>query len=454
MEQVRNIAEALKRINVTAFFVGGCVRDWSLGKDCNDIDLCLVGVTDKGLVTDVLKKFAVNGQVKADVGNSFPVWKATIIGVGEMDFACARTEKAVGEGHRDFEVQTVGVSIVEDLKRRDLTINSIAKNVLTGELVDPFGGLADLQNKIARPTSEAFREDPLRVLRAGRFIAKFGLKPSVELLRMCDSLDANRIFAQKLIPFERVGAELNKVLDGENPSAFFKFLADVNWLQATFPELAATINVPQCPRKHPEGDVFTHTMLCLDICENDPMIRLAMLCHDLGKATTTVVTDTTVTAHGHEKVSAELTQKMLGRLKIEQRFIKKIATLAELHKIGTLTMVSDKFLRTTLRSLDSASLTFEDLLKVVTADKNGRGAKEWVTPNIGQERAAQLLAAGCLIPIVSGKKLIEMGFKPDKNFKAVIETALRLQDKGTLRSDNWMDVLCGTIEGQALGLKK
>lgn len=219
--------------NIECFFVGGCVRDMLLGQQSDDIDICLVGVTDKSIVTTILSQFT--SDIAEEVGANFPVWIANLPGVGKTDFALARCERKTGDTRTDFFCETINVSIEDDLLRRDLTINAIAMNVLTGQIVDPFNGQRDLELRIAQPVSEAFAEDELRVIRAARFISRFCLIPSPTLVDMCRTLSFSKISN------ERIGQEFKKVLEqGKCFSVFFRFLNIVDWTNA-FAELKGNI---------------------------------------------------------------------------------------------------------------------------------------------------------------------------------------------------------------------
>lgn len=440
MKNIRQIALKFKELNIDCFLVGGCVRDEFLNIPTNDIDICLVGVTSstKNVVMNVLNSFNFVKSVAEEVGKEFPVWIADIEDIGKVDFALARGEKSTGNSHRDFSISIDGVSIEQDLLRRDITINSMAANVLTGMLVDPFNGLEHLLKGIAHPTSEAFSEDPLRVIRAARFIARFNLTPSKELIKICRELTPSSISK------ERIGTEFTKAMKkAVKPSLFFHFLNEVGWLELLFKEVHDLIGVKQSPVHHPEGDAFTHTMMCVDEA-NDFFTRVVMLCHDLGKINTTVINGSKITAHGHEKASVPLTLDMLSRIKFEnKKFRDKVATLVESHMIHT-QQISEKVIRKTLRKLLSVGLNFSDLVEVCRCDVSGRLPLKGFTPDIGQERAQELIDNNLMEPVVTGAKLLEIGMSPGKSVGVAVKKALELQDRGTLNKDNWFKVLKGT----------
>lgn len=436
---ITEISLKFQNHGISSFFVGGFVRDSILGIESDDIDICLVGVDDKKIVMDVLNSFDFVDSVAQEVGEKFPVWIADING-NKIDFALARGEKKIGVSRKDFQCFTKNVSIEDDLLRRDLTINAIAKEILTGKLVDPFGGVSDLKNKIANPVSEAFREDSLRVLRTARFCSRFQLEPSDKMLEICRSLKPTDISS------ERVGMELIKMLkQSKKPSLFFRFLLEVDWLKHFFIEVENLVGIPQSKIHHPEGDAFEHTMHCMD-ATNDPFIRMVMLCHDLGKSEKTQISENgKITSIGHEIASVPLAINLMKRIKfMDHKTQKQICVLVELHMIHSLNKISEKVARRTLRKLINSKLDVSQLVEVCRCDVAGRPPLPATTPNISQDRMNQLLESGLMVPVVTGKKLIDMGFKPSAVFKKIIDKGLELQDRGSLNQDNWKHVLKGT----------
>lgn len=430
MEKITEIAQELRTLGIESYYVGGYVRDYLLGNTVDDIDICLVGVTDRKLTTSVLEKYC--SSVSSEKG-SFPIWICTIEGK-KVDFAVARKENLVGKTRKDFLVETENVSIEEDLKRRDLTVNSIAINVLSGDIIDPYDGRYHLQEKIAHPTSDAFREDSLRVIRAARFISKFGFDPSTELMEVCKSLKPNDISN------ERVGMELKKLFkSSDKPSLFFYFLKEVGWLGYYFQELQDLIDIPQDPIRHPEGCAFFHTLYTIDEAK-DWFTRAVMLCHDLGKAKCTTNEDGKIRSIGHEEAGIELTKTMLKRIHFDShKVIGDIACLVGLHMLR-FSGKSEKAVRTTLRELSKRKLDFQQLVEVCRCDVSGRPPLEKYTPDIGQELAKKIIENNEIQPIVTGDIIVSLGIQgPDVG--TIYDLALKLQDKGTLKRDNWKKVL-------------
>jgi len=431
--KIQNTIKAFQLEGIDSFFVGGCVRDKFLGIASDDVDICLVGVSDPKIVTQILGKHC--DKVAAEVGNSFPVWIATVNGE-KFDFAVARKETKNGDSRKEFLVDIKNVSIQDDLFRRDITINAIAINCLTNEIIDPFGGVKDLFNKIAREVSKFFAEDSLRVLRVARFIARFNLTPTKSLIALCKSLKPTDISN------ERVGMELEKLLkQTETPSKFFRFLKEVDWLKFHFKEVEALIGVQQSKKWHPEGDVFEHTMFCMDAA-NDPFMRIVMLCHDLGKATTTTVVDGKISAHGHDKAGVKPTRKMLQNIKFaDNKTIDQICFLVENHMVHTNPPKTRKSVAKLLRKVNAAGLEFSTLVEVCRCDVSGRPPLKGFTPDIGQNLSIKLKEENSLQPIVTGDMLITFGFKQGRELGIEKNRFLDLQDEGILTKENWKDFL-------------
>jgi tRNA nucleotidyltransferase (CCA-adding enzyme) len=285
------------------YVVGGAVRDALLGRPASDRDWVAVGATPDELVALGYRP----------VGKDFPVFIAP--GTGE-EVALARTERKTGRGYRGFAFHAAPeVTLEEDLARRDLTINAIAQ-AEDGTLIDPYGGRRDLQARVLRHVSDAFVEDPVRLLRVARLAARlpdFTLAPeTLALLRRM--VDEGEIDA--LVP-ERVWQELARGLMSEKPSRMFELLRECGALARLLPEVDRLWSVPQPPMHHPEVDTGVHLMLVLDMAARlgAPLpVRWACLCHDLGKATTPP--DEWPHHRGHERRSARLAQALAERFRV------------------------------------------------------------------------------------------------------------------------------------------
>lgn len=270
---ILHIANKINNHGGKLYLVGGAVRDELLNIENTDEDYCVTGLTSK----EFLKLFP-QAYIR---GKSFEVFD-----IDGKEFAMARIERKTGKGHKEFDVITnKDISIYDDLKRRDITINSIAKEVLTNKIIDPFNGINDLKNKIIKATSNSFSEDPLRVYRAARLASKLNFNIDEITIKLMNSLKDEL----SELSVERVFCEMRKALEADKPSIFFNMLKKADVLEVHFKEIYKLIGALQPVKYHPEGDSYNHTMLALDMCAtitNDVKIRFATLVHDLGKGVT------------------------------------------------------------------------------------------------------------------------------------------------------------------------
>ena len=259
------------------YLVGGAVRDEQLGLPVKERDWCVVGATPDDLKDQGYKQ----------VGKDFPVFLHPDSG---EEYALARTERKTAAGYHGFAFNTSPeVTLDDDLSRRDLTINAMAKDS-DGKLIDPFNGLRDLENRLIRHVSDAFAEDPVRILRAAKFAARFAslgfrIAPETRDLMRQMVVDGE---ADALMP-DRVWKETAAALVGSNPRIFFESLRACGALRVVFPEVDALFGIPQPAKWHPEIDTGLHTMMVIEQAEKlsgDLEIRFAALVHDLGKANT------------------------------------------------------------------------------------------------------------------------------------------------------------------------
>jgi tRNA nucleotidyltransferase (CCA-adding enzyme) len=298
---IKDIAEKIDKAGGNLYLVGGAVRDELLGKMPKDKDYCVTGLNMQEFITLFPEAFLR--------GKDFPVFD-----MYGSEFALARKDRKLNTGHKGFEIITdKNISIMEDLLRRDITINSIAKRIITNEIIDPHNGVNDLKNKIIRATSEAFSEDPLRVYRAARFAAQFDFLIEEKTINLMNSL-RNELSS---LSAERVFSEFYKALNTDNPSKFFIWLNKAKCLDIHFIEIFNLIGVEQPPEYHPEGDAFNHTMEVVDraaISTENINIRFAALVHDLGKG----VTPKEMWPHHytHDVDGQELVKNMSSRLKV------------------------------------------------------------------------------------------------------------------------------------------
>jgi tRNA nucleotidyltransferase (CCA-adding enzyme) len=312
-EKIRTIAETVRSEGGRALLVGGCVRDPLMGLEPKDWDLEVYGI-EPARLREILEKF---GQVNA-VGEAFTVYKLG----PHLDVSLPRRERKTGPGHRGFVIEgDPSMSISDAARRRDFTINAILSDPLTGEIIDPFNGQADIRNKVLRAVSaDTFAEDSLRVLRAAQFAARFEFVIDDDTVALCHNIELSDL------PPERIWGELEKLLLRANrPSIGLKWLRDLRVIEKLFPELVALIDVPQDPEWHPEGDVFVHTTLVLDQAREligdldyprQVTVMLSALAHDLGKPSTTEFLEGRWRSRGHEEAGVGPTEMLLDRLNI------------------------------------------------------------------------------------------------------------------------------------------
>ncbi|MDP2178638.1 multifunctional CCA addition/repair protein [Methylicorpusculum sp.] len=291
------------------FLVGGAVRDELLNFPVSERDWVVLGETPESMLA----------MGFMTVGKDFPVFLHPIT---RDEYALARTERKIGPGYKGFCIHAdPEVSLEEDLLRRDLTINAIAKSD-TGEIIDPFGGRQDLDQRIFRHISPAFCEDPVRILRIARFAARYGhlgFKIADETLALMQTMVKNGE-VDHLVP-ERVWAELYKALCEKTPTLFFEVLKDCYALQILFPELNTLFGVPQPEHYHPEIDTGIHSLMCLEQAARltpKPEVRFAALMHDLGKGITPK--DRLPHHHGHEHSGLPLLENLCLRLRVPNPF--------------------------------------------------------------------------------------------------------------------------------------
>jgi tRNA nucleotidyltransferase (CCA-adding enzyme) len=430
---VAELVAVISQAGGRPLLVGGCVRDALLGTQPKDIDIEVYDLEAERLVGALRQHFQV-----ISVGQSFGVFK---IRGHDIDVSLPRRETKAGLGHRGFDVWgDPRMPLAEAAARRDFTINAIYWDPCTGELLDPHGGRRDLAGRVLRHTSPAFAEDPLRVLRAMQFAARFLLEPAPETIALC------RQITPEGLPAERIFEEWAKLIrKGASPSLGLRFLRDCGWVRY-FPELAALIGVPQDPQWHPEGDVWTHTLHCLDAFARqrtgdvweDLVVGLAVLCHDLGKAVTTrTEEDGRLHAYGHESAGVPLAQTFLERMTRHKELIESVLPLVELHmRPGELwrAQASDA----AVRRLAQRVGRIDRLVRVDAADRGGRpplpcdaASGLWLL-----ERAKALaLKDSAPKPILYGRHLLNLGMTPGPAFRLLLDAAFEAQLDGAFANE-------------------
>jgi tRNA nucleotidyltransferase (CCA-adding enzyme) len=382
---------------VQRYLVGGAVRDSLLGYPFHEHDWVVVGATPQQMLDLGYQQ----------VGKDFPVF---LHPETKEEHALARTERKNGKGYTGFVVYAApDVTLEQDLQRRDLTINAIAK-ADDGNLVDPFGGLDDIEHKILRHVSPAFAEDPLRVLRVARFYARYAhlgftvaseTRALMQQLSRCGEL-------QSLTP-ERVWQETAKALSEQTPQAYFQLLQDTGALQALMPELSALWGVPQSPQWHPEIDTGVHTMMVLQQATTlSPRIdiRFAALVHDLGKGITKP--ELWPAHHGHDVTGLGLINQLCDRLRVPNDCRALALLVCEYHQI--IHRATELKSSTVLKLFDRVDLwrkpqQLDAVLLCCTADLRGRTGFEHAT----YAQASYLHTLAAAARQVTAKTLVAQG---------------------------------------------
>jgi tRNA nucleotidyltransferase (CCA-adding enzyme) len=350
------------------YLVGGAVRDRLLGRPVHERDWVVVGARPDELERD--------GFVP--VGREFPVFLHPRT---HEEYALARLERKVGLGYKGFTTQFApDVTLEEDLKRRDLTINAMAETP-SGEVIDPYGGRRDLEARLLRHVSEAFVEDPVRILRVARFAARYadlGFRVAEDTLALMKRMtESGEVDA--LVP-ERVWQETERALGETRPDVFFETLRGCGALAKIFPEIDALYGIPQPPRWHPEIDTGVHVMLVVRYAARigaPTIVRFGALMHDLGKALSPP--EKWPSHHGHEEAGVPLIEELCNRLKVPNNY-RELAILtarhhASVHRAGELRA------GTLLKLLETVDAfrrpdRFRDLLLACESDARGRAGLE------------------------------------------------------------------------------
>jgi len=432
--------------NGTAYITGGAVRDLLLGRPCKDVDIEVFGISQETLET-ILNTVCEKVDL---VGKCYGIYKADGIDVG-----FPRRDRTHGKG-ADVEIDPY-MSVEEAALRRDLTINSMYFNPITMEIIDHFGGRYCLRScEVEMVSIDTFNEDPLRPVRAARFCATLGFDMMYKTLSACRAISINKI---QSLPKERILGELEKVLmEAECPSTFFEKLGDMDLTKTLFPELHITKQIEQGKCYHPEGSVYAHSLLALDVLpikERSLEIMLAILFHDLGKASVEQeVKGDKISFKGHAE-DLTLATSAMARLTDEKELTEKVLNLIKyhMHPYQYKNGITKKQMRRLASKVD-----VRDLMKLHKADREGRGYSEenqsYVKRN--DEVAAKILAVfeeieGEIMPIMQGRHLIEAGWKPGKHFGYILAQLYEYQLDGEL-----VDVASGLKLAHTLfgGVKK
>lgn len=352
-------AKKIDELGGKAYLVGGAVRDKFRGVQAHDRDYCVTGIDENTFIEGFpnAPKF----------GKSFPVYSVEIDEVS-CEVAFARTEHKVGTGYRGFEILFApSVTIEQDLYRRDTTINAMAIELLSSELIDPFGGREDVLNKKIRAVSEHFTDDPVRALRAARQAAQFDFEICAE------TIEAMKICGKELAdePTERIFDELETALKTDKPSTFFRSLERANLLEITFPEIAQLRGKIQLEIFHPEGDAYEHTLNILDDVAKvnpRPLVRFAALAHDLGKG----ITPLEMLPHHylHERRGLTVLSQMNRRMTLPNHWKKSAAFVIREHMRAPLLTKAGKIVELLL-NLNSLKLGVKGFCDIIRFDNHG-----------------------------------------------------------------------------------
>ena len=443
-DTVSSLARAIHEAGGRALLVGGCVRDALMGAQPKDWDLEVYNL-DAARLREVLDQF---GPVNV-VGESFTVYKLG----HHTDVSIPRRERKTGRGHKGFVIEgDPSMSVAEATRRRDFTINAILRDPLTGELIDPYNGRADIEQRLLRAVSaETFAEDSLRVLRAAQFAARFQFDIDAATVALCREIDLTDL------PAERIWGELEKLLlQAQHPSVGLEWLRKLGAIEKLFPEIQSLIEVPQDREWHPEGDVFVHTQLVIDRAREliDDLsyarkvtVMLAALAHDFGKPATTQFIDGRLRSRGHEEAGVPPTESFLSRINIHtidgyNVRDQVIALVREHLKPGEFYKKRDEVGEGAFRRL--ARRCEPDLLyRVAKADSLGRNA-DWVPREqwYGSEAQEWFIERSRELqveqrppdPILLGRHLLELGVNPGPEMGEITRVVYEMQLDGRVRT--------------------
>lgn len=419
--KAREIAEKVSVAGGRAYYVGGFVRDRLLGIENKDIDIEVHGI-EAGVLREILSSIGKT----LEVGESFGIFSLKGF---DIDIAMPRSEKATGRGHRDFEISVAPfIGTKKAAERRDFTVNALMEDVLTGEIIDHFGGKEDLKNSVLCHVNDStFSEDPLRVLRLAQFSARFGFSVHESTKELCRHIDISSLSR------ERIEGEMKKaLLKSEKPSVFFEVLREVNGLDFWFPELKQLIGLRQNPDFHPEGDVWVHTMQVLDRAvkfrekvTNPFAFMLSALCHDLGKIDATEEINGVIHAYNHEVLGLPVVKGFLSKITNENELISYTLNMTFLHmKPGVMARAGSS--KKSFNKLFDESVAPYDLICLALSDKGERNEQ---AESILFERL-EAFKETMSRPYVQGRDLIEAGLTPDKSFSELLAYAHKLRLAG------------------------
>ncbi len=457
---ILDLATSIHAAGGRALLVGGCVRDMLLDREPKDFDIEVYGLAPErlseiasgfGEVIDVGRAFGIL-KLRAEISPSLPRRGSGGSDVLEIDLGIPRRDSKTDAGHKGFDVHVdPSMSPADAVRRRDFTVNAIMMDPLTDEVIDPAGGVADLEAKILRVVDPAlFGDDPLRVLRALQFVARFHLTVSPESMEVMKIA----VLSLKELSPERLRDEWRKLLVlAEKPSIGLQLGFDLGVFDVLHPELPILKKTPQNPEWHPEGDVWIHTLMVVDEAagivrregldeESAFTIMLGALCHDLGKALCTREIDGRIRSIGHEEEGEAPTRSFLKSVGVNHDVVEKIVGIVKDHLKPTKYYLDDhkegmSISDGAIRKLASriAPATMNELLLVAEADYFGRGqwrhgeAREYPERPWLIDRAAKLdVLSGPAPHAITGAELIALGIEPGPKMGEMIREADRMRD--------------------------
>ncbi len=426
---LRIIEHLVRRNGGRTWLIGGCIRDLVLGRQPRDLDLEVAGLPPGQLHALLSEQFSVQF-----VGKAFAVFKLQGLPI-DISIPSRILPSSTTSIPTLVRQADPDISIDDALARRDFTINAMAWDPDTRELRDPFNGRDDLNARILQHVSPQFAEDPLRVLRGMQLCARFELTAAPETVALC------RTLSQDSQPRERLWEEWKKLLlQGCKPSMGLRFLRDCGWLQF-YPELAALQDCPQDPLWHPEGDVWVHTLHCLDWFsgersgneEDDLIVGLGILSHDFGKPATTRQDYEHIISRGHESAGEGPTRCFLERLTNQHDIIDEVLPLVLCH-LRPRALYDAQASDSAVRRLARQVKRLDRLVRVARADHAGRPPKvfdgfpagEWLL-----NRAKQLdVAHQAPVPILMGRHLLELGVQAGPEMGRLLDECYEAQLDG------------------------
>ena len=427
----RAVSARVKEAGGRAYLVGGYVRDVLLGQKSKDIDLEVYGLAPARL-KELLCEF---GE---------PYTRGAAFGVfglmhSDIDIAMPRKEKAVGGGHKDFDVTVDPFLPVEQAcRRRDFTVNALLLDPLTGEVTDCVGGRADLSKRVLRHVcADSFPEDPLRVYRAARFSAVLGFSIAEETVALCRGIETGTLSRERVM--EETARALMK---SERPSVYFTCLRSMGQLHSFFPELEALIGAGQNPQYHPEGDVFTHTMAVLDAgarlkdTATEPLFfMLSCLMHDLGKPASAVTApDGTISCPEHGPLGVPVAERALERLTNDKKLTAYVLNMVRYHMAPLFLYRKNAPVSETRRLLD-LSVAPEDLLILTKADGLGKGSPQPPEKERFWEARYADYREFLRFPRVTGADLIAAGIAPGTGMGRLLDETYEWALQGIPREE-------------------